>query len=435
MPNFRRLSLVSVCQCFVVVSLFASRADALSAGAAKVSITPDPKEFGYQLGGYVARERTGHNATGVHDTCYSRALVLSDGDRKAAIVSLDLCFLPASVKTAVMKKIGPTGIPAEGLFLAATHTHSAPDPLALHAGNTGFAGALPTYDEKLTAWIVDRVAQSIVEANGRLKPAHTGSGQMQAVGLNRNRRGENVTDDEMTALKVTDTEGKALAAVFVYAAHPVYYGPDMMQVSGDWAGTFQRQMEANMPGAVALFLNGAEGDASPNGADEGRPAEKIDVFSAKLSAKARAILDEIKPAAGAALSTWTQSTEMGARVPHPFFLLAAGQLKATQQQARELVDRLMPEKVELSFVRLGDLLLMGVPGEPTAPIGLQAKKAARERSVRHPAIVALTNGWIGYIVTPEQYKAGRYEPTMSFYGDQVGMKVLAGLAAGLERVK
>lgn len=408
----------------------------ITAGAAKVSITPETKEFGYQLGGYVANERTGHNAVGIHDQCYSRALVLSDGDRKAAVVSLDLCFIPASVKTAVLGRIGATGIPAPGLFLAATHTHSAPDPLALHAANTGHAGSLPTYDAKLTDWITDRIAQSINEANGRLKPARLGSGQLQALGLNRNRRGETITDDEMTALKVVDLDGKPLAAVFVYAAHPVYYGPEMMQVSGDWSGTFQRQMEANLSGAVALFLNGAEGDASPNGADEGKPAEKIDVYSAKISSKARGLFDSISASLDSTqVVSWTESLQMPPRTPHPFFLLAASSLKATQQQARELVDRLMPEKVELTFVRIGDLLLMGVPGEPTTPIGLEAKKLAKGRSIKHPAIVALTNGWIGYLVTPEQYKAGRYEPTMSFYGDQVGVKILEGIKAGLAQMK
>ena len=50
------------------------------------------------------------------------------------------------------------------------------------------------------------------------------------------------------------------------------------------------------------------------------------------------------------------------------FLLAAVQFKATPQQARELVDRLMPTRCELSFVRIADALMMGFPGEPTAPM-------------------------------------------------------------------
>src|SRR5258708_5259398 len=169
--------------CGLLLLLLSSSANAeLTAGASKVSITPDQKEFGYQLGGYVAKERTGHNAVGVHDQCYSRALVISDGTHKAAIVSLDLCFLPSSLKTAVLSRIGTSGIASDGLFLSATHTHSGPDPLALHAANTGPSGSLPTYDAKLADWIADRIAQSISEASARMKPARIGSGQLQGLG-------------------------------------------------------------------------------------------------------------------------------------------------------------------------------------------------------------------------------------------------------------
>jgi neutral ceramidase len=406
-------------------------AAALRAGAAKVSITPDPKTVAYPLGGYVSPERLGKNATGIHDTCYARALVLSDGKTKCAVVSLDLCFMPANVKTAVAERIGQTGIPASGLFLSSTHTHSATDPLTLHSGNTGHAGALPTFDPKLLDWFAGQIAKSITDANDKLKPALLGSGQMQGLGLNRNRRGETVTDDEMTALKVTDGDGKPLAAVFNYAAHPVYYGADMLQVSGDWSGAFERQMEAVLPGAVVLFLNGAEGDASPNGADEGTPSEKIQTYSAKISEKARHLYDGITAKSEGALSAWTHETELGPSKPHPLFLLASIALKATPDQARALVERMMPTRCEISYVRAGDLLLIGVPGEPTTPIGVAVKKAGKERGGKHVGIVALTNGWLGYIVTPEQYKAGKYEPTMSFYGDQIGERILEGVRAGL----
>jgi len=430
-PNHARHLLVFAAAMLASVCLARSAAAELMAGAARASITPDPATIPYQLGGYVAPQRTGHNATGIHDTCYARALVLSDGPAKCAIVSLDLCFMPASVKTAVMSRIAATSIPASGLFMSATHTHSAPDPLALHAGNTGPAGALPTFDPKLMDFIADRIAQAITEANGKLRPARAGSGQATGLGLNRNRRGEKLTDDTMTALKVVDSEGKPLAAIFNYAAHPVYYGPEMMHVSGDWAGTFERQMEAVQPGGVVLFLNGAEGDASPNGADEGTNAEKIDTYSAKICQAARRLYDSTETTGSGGLAAWTQETELGPPKPHPFFLLAAGALHATANQARDLVNHLMPEKCEVSFVRVGSLLLIGVPCEPTASIGLAAKAMAPASLAKTVGIVALTNGWLGYVLTPEQYKAGKYEATMSFYGDQGGEKILAGVKAGL----
>jgi hypothetical protein len=398
-----------------------------------VSITPDPKTLPYPLGGYVDPRRLTGKATAIHDTCYARALVLSEGPTKAALVSVELCFLPANVKTSVTERITATGIPASAVFLCATHTHAAMDPLCLHSANTGPSGALPQYDPKLLEFIAGRIAQSITEANRNLRPAKPGSGQMQNLGLNRNRRGEKVTDDEMTALRVDAEDGQPLAAVFIYAAHPVYYGAGMLEVSGDWSGAFQRQMEAVLPGAVVLFLNGAEGDASPNGADEGAPSEKIQVYSAKLCAKARVLYDSIATQTSCPLKAWTQEVQLPERKPHPLFLLAAGQLKATPQQARELVDRLMPTHGALAFLRMGDALLIGFPGEPTTPIGLSAKAAARGKGVKHPAAVALTNGWLGYLVSAEQYKAGKYEPTMSFYGEGIGEKMLEGVREGLNR--
>lgn len=409
----------------------------VQAGAAKVSITPDPKLFHYPLGGYVAPERNGHMATGVHDTCYARALVLRSGAAGCAIVSLDLCFMPANVKTAVMARLEktPATLPASAVFLSATHSHSAPDPLALHSSNNVSAGALPSFDPKLLDWFADRITQAITEATGKLRPARIGSGQKDGLGLNRNRRGEKLTDDTMTALRVMDMDGKPIAAIFNYAAHPVYFGADMLQVSGDWSGTFTRQIEAVWPGEVVLFLNGAEGDASPNGADEGTPVERIDTYAAKLSAQANKLYESLTTTPTFTIDAWTQDTALGAPKPHPTFLFAALALKATSDQARSLVDRIMPTRCEVSFVRLGDLLLIGVPGEPTAQTGLAIKALARERGVKTTGVVALTNGWLGYLPSPEQYRAGKYEATMSFYGEGIRDKILVGVKAGLERVK
>ena len=407
----------------------------LLAGAARVSITPDPKEFSYPLGGYVTPERLTKKASGIHDTCYARALVLSDGTVKLAVVSVELCFLPANVKDAVASRITATAIPASGMFLSATHTHSAMDPLVLHSGNTGHQSALPLFDPKLLDWIADRIAQSITEANSRLKPGRVGSGQADQIGLNRNRRGENVTDDQMTAVKVLDSDGKAIAAVFNYAAHPVYYGDKMLEVSGDWSGSFQRVMEARIPGAVCLFLNGAEGDASPHGSDAGTPAEKIEIYAAKLSDKAKALYDSVASESMPTLRGWAQTVELPVVTPHPFFLLASAQLKATREQAMELVNRMMPRKCEVTFLRIGELVLAGLPGEPTAPIGLAVKASLRDSGLARAAVVALTNGWLGYIVTVDQYKAGKYEPTMSFYGPTIGEVMLEGVKSGIRGMK
>ncbi len=426
---------ITVASCLLVLQatcLITSIAQAqLRAGAARVSITPDPKELPYTLGGYGDPKRFSTPATGILDQCYARALVIEKGGRKFALVSLDLCFMPANVKEAVDKRIPTTGIAPDALLLCSTHTHSGPEPLSLHSGNNAPAGTVPPFNPRLLDWIADRIAQAIVEAAVKLQPAQIGSGQKSGIGLNRNRRGEVKTDDEMTALKVTDPAGKPIAVVVDYAAHPVYFDADNLQVSGDWSGAFERMMEATMPGAVALFINGAEGDASPNGSDEGKPLEKIEVYAAKLMQPARALLDSIQPVADPKIDAWSQVVQIPDRKPNPIFILAAARLKSTPEQARAFVNAMMPASTHISFLRIGDALLVGFPGEPTTPVGLAAKQMAREAGFKHPAVVALTNDWIGYLVTAEQYKAGKYEPTMSFYGPEIGDKMLEGVRGGL----
>ena len=62
----------------------------LQAGVAKRDVTPP---IGGRLYGYGAR---GDNvSTGVHDPLYAKAIVLSDGSTKLAIVTLDLGSMPA----------------------------------------------------------------------------------------------------------------------------------------------------------------------------------------------------------------------------------------------------------------------------------------------------------------------------------------------------
>ena len=218
----------------------------LRAGAARVSITPDVKARPIPLGGYAARKAM--PATGIHDLVYARALVLADGNAKAAIVSLDLCFLPANVKTEVAKRLaaGDTGIDAAHLFLSATHTHSAPDPLAMHGGNTftKLKGWTP-FDAELLKFTADRIAQAIGDANKALVPAQVGVRVENVMGANRNRRGDTTVDPDLTVLKVTRKDGSTLASLVNFAAHPTLYDDKMMQISADWPGVMCADIEKN----------------------------------------------------------------------------------------------------------------------------------------------------------------------------------------------
>lgn len=420
----------------VLVALFVCAAASTSgqllrSGAGRVGITPDPTRYGYRLGGYVGPPRMTTNAQGVHDECLARALVFERGERRCALVSVELCFLPANIHTSVLRRLTGMGIASDGLYLAATHTHSAADPLCLHAQNRQRTGILPAYRADLAEWFAERIAGAVRAAVGALGPAVVASGVRVRLGMNRNRRGEGLTDDTVTLLRVLRPDGAPVGAVYVYAAHPVYFGADNMLVSGDWSGAFQREMERRRPGSVELFLNGAEGDASPAGADSGTAAERIAAYSRRMADLAEVACASARTVPAPALRAWAEPVRLPPVDPHPFFLLAAGQMSATGAQARAFARRMMPATTRLMFLQVGDILFIGFPGEPTAQIGLAAKRIARDAGVLVPAVTALTNDWLAYILSAAQYRAGRYEASMSFYGPDLGAALLRGVERGV----
>jgi neutral ceramidase len=405
----------------------------LLAGVGKVDITPDVKASKIPLGGYAARRA--RPSTGVHDPVYARALVMQNGAVKVAVVSLDLCFLPANIKTDVAAELASAHvtIPADGLFLAATHTHCGPDPLAMHAGNT-FTN-LPgwtTYDEALRRFTAQKIAAAIREADSHLIPVKIGSAATEMKGLNRNRRGDVTVDPALTVLKVTREDGSALAAIVNFAAHPTLYDDDMMQISADWPGVMTADIEQQLgPGAVCLFLNGAEGDASPNGVDAHKGDDKVAAYGYMMSKAAADLLAGVMVGTTTQLEARTIPVTLPPRKASVMFIIAVGQFGGKPETARALVNTLMPTTTQLTLVRLGDLLLLGFPCEPSAEIGLAAKEAARKAGYVRPAVVALTNDWLAYCLTPQQYKAGKYEAMMSFYGDSFGPTLLSALSGGL----
>jgi neutral ceramidase len=106
---------------------------AWQAGAAEVVITPP---VGGEMDGYGARKS---GSTGVHDDLLAHALVLDDGERRAAIVTCDVLFVDAPTVAAVRAAAARRwGLPPERVLVAATHTHQGPK------GLTGFRCSSPT---------------------------------------------------------------------------------------------------------------------------------------------------------------------------------------------------------------------------------------------------------------------------------------------------
>lgn len=409
-----------------------ARAD-LTAGAAKVDITPAlGPGISIPLGGYGARR--GAPATEVHDPVTARALVLKNQGKCVALVSVDLCFFPRKVCTAIITRVHAEipELDASNILLAATHTHSGPDPLAMDPDSTESAPGWPRYNSALLEFTVGHAAEAIETAYRAMHPARLGWSVVDGKGLNRNRRGGPHTDTAMTVIKVEDANHGRIAEVVSYASHPTLYGADMRQISADWPGVMEARIEHAVKGGVCLFLNGAEGDAAPQIAASGSEAERVEAYGSAVAERALQAENSISTSVSVEISAWSAPVTLPPRRPNGLYLVAAAGLGIPIDRARLLVTRLMPERSQLSCVRIGKLLMLGFPCEPTADLGLEARKIGIAAGYRHVDVVALVNDWLAYALTPGQYHEGGYEVGMSFYGDQLGPRLLDAVATAVK---
>lgn len=406
---------------------FLSHRSSIQCGAAKQDITPDVKARAIPLGGY--GDRMGKPATGIHDPIFARAVVLSDGRRKVAIVSTDLLFVSGSLRQAVLQKITETGIGDDSLFLAATHSHAAPEAMAMNKRNIFQNPRIGIFDQWLFDFTVEGIAQSVLEADKSLRPAKFGWASKPVKELHRNRRGSKVTDDELFVLRFDGLDGRPIAAVVNYAAHPTVLSANCMEISGDWCGWLEREMEKVLgDNAVVLFLNGAEGDQSPNPPKGETEFERVEQMGKAMLDHALPLYRQVQLKADEGLASKVIRAPLPKRVAHPQFEEIAGREYGVSKEALSLMlHQLFPDYALVMAVRIGDVVFIGIPGEPIAQMGLNIKAAAKARGVTMPVVVGLTNDYIGYILTADEYWRGGYEATVSFYSEALG-KVIEEVA-------
>jgi neutral ceramidase len=223
-------------------------ADQLRAGAASADITPS---VGFPMWGYAARKDL--PSVGVIDPLRARALVLEVGDERLAIVSLDLGRAPTRAHAAAIReRLRSAGI--NHVMLVATHTHHGP-VLELDTW--------PDATNPYTKQLDQKLGDLILAAARDLKPARWGaaSGETQ---LNRNRqskRPDAPVDRTLTVVRVEGLDGKPIAHLANFAAHPTMTDAKDRRFSADYVGAMAAVMEGETK-APCLFLQGAAGDLS-----------------------------------------------------------------------------------------------------------------------------------------------------------------------------
>ncbi|HUW60389.1 MAG TPA: neutral/alkaline non-lysosomal ceramidase N-terminal domain-containing protein [Candidatus Bathyarchaeia archaeon] len=418
MKNALFLSLLLLC---------ASSAHAVMAGAARADITPDPAKYRVPLAGYGAR--MGKPATGIHDPLHARVLVLKDGGRQLALITCDLRSITPELKRLLIEKISAQGFTADNVFMSASHTHDGPSMYPERFWQMQFGKYDPAIMEVMSAAIAKAVAEAVATA----APVKVAFAETTVPGFANNRRWGYDTDARTAAgesplisenlwlMRLDKQDGSTLAVLTHFATHPTILGADNMLISGDWPGAFQREMERAFPGTVALYMNGAEGDQSPKGAQGDDPFARVEDFGSRLAKVAAAAAKDLTPKDDLVFSIARKM------IPLPEFNFPQ-QAKEKYAKYLDAAMEALPREVELQEVLLGNTLLVGLPGEPL----LVCANEVREKVQGFPRVltVGLANDYIGYIVTPAEWAHGGYEvESRSYYGPNLAGHLATQAAA------
>jgi neutral ceramidase len=423
-------------------------AGALRAGATAVDITPKP---GVLLDGPIMQIGP---VTEIHDPLHARALVLDDGTERLAICVADCTIISRDVfdeaKTLVHRE---TGLPAERMLMAATHSHSVVRATGIGQGEL---------DKDYLKQLARGMARAVCRAMDNLAPARVGWGVGQKPELVHNRRwlmkpgtigpnpfgreGELVkmnpprgsddlvkpagpVDPQVSVLSVQHADGRPLAVLANFGIH--YCGGSQRgHVSADYFGVFAKRIgellgaEKIDPPFVGILSNGTSGDVS-NGFDFRKPAPKkapyqwMQEVGHMVADEVLRVIQRIEHRDSVSLAMREAELELGVRRPDDARLAWANEVWSKAQgktrlsrpeiyarEALKLGQYPPTVRLKLQAMRIGELGIAAIPCEVFAETGLAIKAAS---PLRPTFVVELANGYNGYLPTPEQHQWGGYE--------------------------
>ncbi len=236
----------------------------LQAGVSEVKITPPA--VGTFLIGPV------ESSTGVHDELFARVLVLDDGKKRIAIVTMDICGLDFTLveemRTEIERK---TGIPNNRIMLNCSHTHNAPLTIPWYVSEW------MKFEEEMGEWrdkLINSVAVSVKIAISNLQEAKLSFGREPVqIGFNRrlytkdgivmkpNHKG--AVMPWVDVLRIDGNDNKPIAVLFSHAAHPVIVHGASTLISADYPGyaisTIKKSLGRDV---VAMFAQGCGGNVN-----------------------------------------------------------------------------------------------------------------------------------------------------------------------------
>jgi hypothetical protein len=375
--------------------------------------------------------------TGKLDPIRSKVLVLDRAGERLFFVSLDIVGADPMLRDDLVRELSDLGVRQDNFVMSATHTHSGPG--TIFKNRVWEFLAADRFSKKIYAQFLDGVATSVRSAVARLEPASLLASGFEAQGLQNNRRDPNgPVDRNANMLWVRSEEGRWLGAVANLAIHGTSLGMKNHLFSSDVLGSIERALEGRLaefnhvsgmgvasPSPVVLYINAAEGDI--------KPAQSMEDSGRMFAEQAVDSLGGARAIEG----SWSVSRR-NVRLPRANInIKGCVEQKSIQKfilsSLRLHLGPLLNRDTHVLSIRLGDMVMMTWPGEPTTLLGLELRRLAREAGAAQSWVLGLSNDHMAYFTTPEEYAHSSYESCSSLHGAEGTTRLVEAHATLLEK--
>ncbi len=413
-------------------------------------------------------------AKGFLDHLEAAALALECDGKTIVLLNVDVIGIASAMNRRYREKIADEcGVDVQNLYLSCTHTHT-----SVHIGNSfGFKTdpeSVRWYENFMERRLVDAVKLALAD----IKPARmgfiVGYAPERVAYIRRYKMKDGSTwtcppindpnidhpigelDQRVNVLRFDQDNGETIV-IMNYGVHADTIGGELL--SADWPAWTRKTVDAAL-GAKCMCFVGAQGDVGstnvhPSGGDMNDTEISFDnemkspgmarFVGRALAGTILQVYDKVEYIDVDRINILHKMVRVNANTPKPEDLPLAHKYKELHDAGRDdeipytamELTTVVAEAIrmcnlengpdhfdlEMTGVQIGDVALIGIPGEPFTDIGVQIKDTEGWSAILPCCIV---NGYQGYFPTADAFAEGGYEARSSSYQADVADKLIAG---------
>jgi len=409
---------------FFMLPSFFTFAQTLQGSFFKTKIT---LKKGSAIGGYIERFAPDidwkkksfsfyEKSQGTLDENYARGLILKQQKELFLFLALDTVGVDRKFKKALFEKIKNLGFRSKNIIISANHTHSGPGGLTENFFWELLA--MDRFQKDNFDRILFKIQTDIKVALSRLEKVSLKHMSFKTKGLQVNRRTNVNVDEQAHVIMVKSLKGKKkLGGIINYAIHGTALDAKNLEYSSDIPGAIVAKLEnyflTKKQKPIFLFTQGASGDIAPieNGISAlTNISNKFLGQFLKNRFRFRTLKNTI--------SVETHKLKLGRSFLNIKKCMNFNQQIdiGLQEKVGRNINLFLPKSSVLNTIKLGKLLILTIPGELTSSNGNILLKALK-RSHKDTIIQGLSNDYLGYFTSTDEFNSGGYEACASFYKD------------------